>query len=534
MRLTLPNETNSSPSVGDVGIPDTGKQLFQKIKLSFQNGFKSDQKKASTPSFETPDDITTVNNDSSLFTKISAGQASTIRTKDSATDLLAKLLILFQVIQKEKKKENILNHNFAEEKNEKLLKQHNEIIEAFGGKSKFSKVTKKKKEGTGLLGKLLLGAALFSFSDDVMANTKDVVAKVKGFFDGGDFDSELSNLWTITKDVFDKYEIVKNMEQFTTPMMNWLHDRLSSIFGETAIDMVFKKKPEQTELEFNSEGSEGNESSFKQLDSRTQSVSTGTTEGPSVKMSSGRKDMMKKVFNAFKSAEFSDNQAIALTAEVGRENGYIEETVFGTHRDQGKGNKINMGFLSWQAERGIKLEKHMRSKGLLDENGNMYHTQESLNEMAKFTRVEMNARKNKKFLENGDIGRDEAGDLLANFIGWAKGQTTIGDKGHRVAFDSPKHEAVVRGHYQTLVQMQQSGQLNPPTMLAAATTGGDDLNNKSVENIDGKKKVRAISNNPNIFVNNNTTLFQTQNNNNHVSNDSTEPNFPLSKTLGIN
>ena len=45
----------------------------------------------------------------------------------------------------------------------------------------------------------------------------------------------------------------------------------------------------------------------------------------------GKKALQKMVYDGYRSAGFSDAQSRALTAEVGRENGYNAATLFGTH-----------------------------------------------------------------------------------------------------------------------------------------------------------------------------------------------------------
>lgn len=511
MKITSPNETDDSPNIGETGIPNTGKTLFQLLKQSYQKGFAASQESLSNKEVvpETITDTIPIKDNDAFYTKVSSRQTATVRTKDSTTTLLAKLLNLFIAIQDEKKKEKELKHNFAKEKNEKLLKQHIEIVEAFGGKSKFSKVEKKKRKGTGILGKLLLGSSLFAFSDMVMANTKDVTEKAKGF--SSELGSGLEKLWTIAKDEIDKFEIIKNIEEFTAPMMNWLHDRLSSIFGETAVNMVFKKRPEQVD-KLTAESAEMVSSLFPEI------------EPP--KMSSGKKDMMKKVFNSFKKAGFSDNQAIALTSEVGRENDFEEKHIFGAHKDAANA-AVNVGFFSWQGDRKEKLMSFMEAKGLLDEGGSITHTQESLDAMAEFSKNELSSGPYNigDFLENKNVDSEVAAKQLGKgYIKWAMGQSILKNG---QSFDSQAHDARRRAYSNVLKEELSSKKLNQPEQSPYVSTLGDGLDKASVENKDIKKINRQDNNT--VIVNNNnfqylnpttknTSIMYKQNDNSQLSN----------------
>lgn len=137
----------------------------------------------------------------------------------------------------------------------------------------------------------------------------------------------------------------------------------------------------------------------------------------------GKQKLQKQVYDSFINAGFSDNQAKALTAEVGRENDYSEKFVFGKHVDANN-SKVNLGFFSWQGSRGKILFERMKEKGLIDGNGAIVNSQESLNEMALFAKDEMEnnpeyKRTKKQFLDNPDITQQEAAEVLGNnYIRW--------------------------------------------------------------------------------------------------------------------
>ena len=87
------------------------------------------------------------------------------------------------------------------------------------------------------------------------------------------------------------------------------------------------------------------------------------------KLSGKQAETQLAVYKAFLNAGFSKNQALALTAEVGRENDYNANAVWGGHTDAAKdknGNSIsNLGFISWNRERRAKLIERARAAGVL-------------------------------------------------------------------------------------------------------------------------------------------------------------------------
>lgn len=154
--------------------------------------------------------------------------------------------------------------------------------------------------------------------------------------------------------------------------------------------------------------------------------------------SSSAKGLKGSVYNAFTNAGFSSNQAKALTAEVGRENDFREQYVFGSHKDAA--NRLsNLGFFSWQGNRNTQLYERLKSKGLVDANGNIIKSQESLNEMARFTKYEMESnpsykRTKEQFLNNPNISKQQAAEVLGNdYIRWDMAGNTLGKSGAAAA-----------------------------------------------------------------------------------------------------
>ena len=162
------------------------------------------------------------------------------------------------------------------------------------------------------------------------------------------------------------------------------------------------------------------------------SIGTGTGSNnysPEVKTGSGDLKggdaMRKQVYDSFVNAGFSDQQAKTMTAEVGRENSYRPDLIYGTHVDP-KNAAVNLGFFSWQGSRGKELHEKMKQEGLIGEDGKIIPGQKSLDAMAKFAKYEMEtkpeySKTKKEFLSNPNIGTEEAAVVLGdNYIRWAR------------------------------------------------------------------------------------------------------------------
>lgn len=136
----------------------------------------------------------------------------------------------------------------------------------------------------------------------------------------------------------------------------------------------------------------------------------------------GKFRIQKMVYDGFTSAGFSHKQAMALTAEVGRENGYRAKFMFGVHSDPANA-ATNLGMLSMQGPRLTALKEHLAIEGRIGPDGSLIQDQETINSMARFYKKEMqtteNSAKTQEFLANPDIDRDRAGYLLGTgYIRW--------------------------------------------------------------------------------------------------------------------
>lgn len=143
----------------------------------------------------------------------------------------------------------------------------------------------------------------------------------------------------------------------------------------------------------------------------------------SLRKAAGGGTMMKSVYNAFVAAGFSTQQAKALTAEVGRENDFRPDKIYGSHSEPGGGatthGRENIGMLSFAGDRNKKFREYMTKEGAMDENGNIIPGDKALKAQARFIKQEMTGYSSgRAFLSNPEVDRDTAGQQLANYIGW--------------------------------------------------------------------------------------------------------------------
>ncbi|WLG15011.1 hypothetical protein Q6344_06680 [Psychrobacter cibarius] len=152
------------------------------------------------------------------------------------------------------------------------------------------------------------------------------------------------------------------------------------------------------------------------------STNAGANGATAANLSEKQNKNQMMVYESFRNAGLSDGQARAMTAEVGRENGYQDKYLFGGHSDPAN-NEYNLGMFSWQKERGKKLYKHLNSKGMV-KNGKIIQSQEALNEQAKFAVNEINtdpsySRTKKEFLNKPNVSYGKANEVLGrNYIRW--------------------------------------------------------------------------------------------------------------------
>lgn len=162
-------------------------------------------------------------------------------------------------------------------------------------------------------------------------------------------------------------------------------------------------------------------------------------------VSDNQKDRIKQAYDAAIAAGFSHKQAVALVGEVGRENDFKLNNLFGSHADPARGH--NLGMFSWQGNRRKALEKFLSDKGLLNKDGTIQRSQAALQAQFEFAKQEMSSNSKWKagFLDKKDINIDDARSQLGgkgSYVGWARGQNNIRKAdGSRVPFDWKAQEA---------------------------------------------------------------------------------------------
>lgn len=135
------------------------------------------------------------------------------------------------------------------------------------------------------------------------------------------------------------------------------------------------------------------------------------------------------LYNAWRSAGLSDNQARIMMAETGRENSWNLNTIFVGHPEpvdvkRGVANpRRNFGLISWNGDRRNNLINFLSSRGLW-QNGRAVQSQATLDAMAQFAVREiatnpLYAPTKRAFLQNPNVDYSTATRVLGNnYIKW--------------------------------------------------------------------------------------------------------------------
>ena len=135
------------------------------------------------------------------------------------------------------------------------------------------------------------------------------------------------------------------------------------------------------------------------------------------------------LYNAWRNAGLSDNQARIMMAETGRENSWNLNTIFVGHPEpvdvkRGVANpRRNFGLISWNGDRRNNLINFLSSRGLW-QNGRAVQSQATLDAMAQFAVREiatnpLYAPTKRAFLQNPNVDYSTATRVLGNnYIKW--------------------------------------------------------------------------------------------------------------------
>lgn len=196
------------------------------------------------------------------------------------------------------------------------------------------------------------------------------------------------------------------------------------------------------------------------------------------------------VLNAFLKAGFSKNQAVALTAEVGRENSYNSKNLYGYHKDAANG-AVNMGMISWQGDRAKRLQAYMQERGLI-QNGKMVRSQAALDAQAEFVKQEINSGnydRTKKLFEQKNLDPEAyAKTLGTDYVKWAYGQRTLksGASFDWESHDNRRRKYKERAAAKTNVSIPYRAGYTPPIKAEskqAETAKTETVSNTNIDNV---------------------------------------------------
>ena len=195
-------------------------------------------------------------------------------------------------------------------------------------------------------------------------------------------DADISSLPNIAETVDDLAQHQNNINQAIDQVMKGEKVNISEATGgqlKTLDDVKKHIKANQKQ-----------QSTHEQPSSKTIINSSNNTSNIKMKseVNPDKTVLVRDSYQLAQQAGFSPAQAKALIGELGRENGFNIETMFGFHKDASN-HKQNGGIFSWQGSRAIALESHMRAKGLINKDGTFKRTNESLQAQFEFLRKEI-------------------------------------------------------------------------------------------------------------------------------------------------
>jgi hypothetical protein len=152
-------------------------------------------------------------------------------------------------------------------------------------------------------------------------------------------------------------------------------------------------------------------------------MKTTATAVPQPAKNKGNMNYAQQVYASLREHGFSAQQARIMTAEIGRENSFNPDLLFGSHTDP-KNGAMNVGLISWQGSRAKKLLALLTSKGLY-KNGKMARSKDSLDTMVEFMLSEISSnpaysKTKNEFLNNPNVDYEKGHNVLGeNYIGWS-------------------------------------------------------------------------------------------------------------------
>lgn len=189
--------------------------------------------------------------------------------------------------------------------------------------------------------------------------------------------------------------------------------------------------------------------------------------------------VMAMVYQAGLNNGLSPNQARAFTAEVGRENDFNPNFIFGEHRDS---NRNNVGIISWNQGRRDNLYNFLKKKGVKVNGRQIERSQRALDAQMQFAIQEMKTNPSysatkKVFLDNPNVDYRTAEKVLGkNFIRWDYAGNSLGANVRKHHAKRDKYYQQLGGVVQNSRPQQQQApdprlSMSAPDLLASLRKG---------------------------------------------------------------
>ena len=214
-------------------------------------------------------------------------------------------------------------------------------------------------------------------------------------------------------------------------------------------------------------------------------------------MTGSQKEWQLRVYQAFKTAGFSEMQSRIMTAEIGRENGYQAKYLFGGHPDPHRGT--NLGMMSLQGSRTPKLVAFLREAGVITGTTKIAQNQAALDAQARFIMWEMkNTHKNVggRFLSQPNISYAAGVRMIGKeYIAWRIDDPVYATKGAKSR----------DGFYNMLVKQLGTGTTVTPTSSARPGVSAAELAKNTMAPVPTGSKTKSKGDGSGVYKNANTT-----------------------------
>lgn len=116
---------------------------------------------------------------------------------------------------------------------------------------------------------------------------------------------------------------------------------------------------------------------------------------------------------------WTDNAIAAMVGNVGRENGFNPQYIYGPHDDP-KTRATNFGIISWTGPRLKDVQSYLKSAGMLQANGSARKNTESVKAMVKFVNAELDKQGgNSSLMRDPAATTQQISKMLYSYIRYA-------------------------------------------------------------------------------------------------------------------